>query len=335
MRPSIIIRVDGGQRVGLGHVVRMRALAEMLAKDFDCEFILGHSDPAVITLLSGDYRVHQLATGDGDVETILELARRKGAAVVVLDGYNFGCEMQRSLRQAGLRVVVIDDVAAAPIEADLVINHCSRLVARHYQVAPDVRLLCGPKYALLRAPFLAAARDAVRTSASEGTVLVCMGGTDSLGVTPRVLETLTATPWVKRVTVVLGPLAGINFHHGRQGHSEVEFCRDLDASGMVRAFQRSQLAVVTASSIAIEACAVGCGLLVGLVADNQRWVHEEVTTTGCAVSVGDWRTATPEAIARATTVAAHDAATMVAAQRLLLDGQSPERICDAFRSLAA
>jgi len=313
----------------------MRALAAMLATDFDCEFFLGNSDPAVMTLLSGEHRVHQLAVGGSDAETILDLARRTAASALVLDGYGFGLELQRSLRQAGLRVVVIDDLAAAPIEADLVINHCSRLVAPHYQVSAGANVLCGPEYALLRAPFLSAARAAEETSAGDGTVLVCMGGTDSLGVTPRVLETLTATPGVKRVTVVLGPLAGTDFKHGRQGHSEVEICRDLDATGMVCAFQRSRVAVVTASSIAIEACAVGCGLVVGLVADNQRWVHEEVTAGGCAVSVGDWRTATPEAIARACRVAAEAIATQVAAQRRLVDGRSPERIRDAFQSLAA
>ena len=167
-RRTIIIRADGGQRVGLGHVVRMRALAAMLAADFDCEFLLGNSDPAVMTLLSGDHRVHQLAAG-GDAETILDLARRTAAAAVVLDGYGFGRELQRSLRQAGLRVVVIDDLAAAPIEADLVINHCSRLVAPHYQVPAGASVLCGPEYALLRAPFLSAARAAEKTGAGEGT----------------------------------------------------------------------------------------------------------------------------------------------------------------------
>ena len=38
MKPKIYIRADGNSGIGLGHVIRSLALAEMLKEDFNCIF---------------------------------------------------------------------------------------------------------------------------------------------------------------------------------------------------------------------------------------------------------------------------------------------------------
>lgn len=336
MKPrKIIIRVDGGHRIGLGHVVRTRALAAMLAPEFECEFILGASDPATLAWLEEDYRVHQVGAGRDEATEILAVGRRLAAPLVVLDGYGFGRELQAALQAGGLKVVVIDDLAESPLAADLVINHGSSRVAGRYRLGPATTVLVGPAYALLRPAFIEAARAAKEPAGVAGRVLVCMGGADSLGVTPRVLAALAVMPEITAITVVLGAAAKLDTVQLRTGHGAVEVRRNLDAEGMVQALQQVRVAITTASSVAIEACAVGCGLVVGLVADNQRLVLEEVTSRGCATSVGDWRTASAEVISDSCRRADFGAVAQWAAQRAMVDGRSSERILGAFRALAA
>lgn len=334
MGRKVIIRVDGGHRVGLGHVIRTMALAAMLKPEFECEFVVGESDPTVVALLAEQHRVHPLSTGENEAKAILSLSERVAAQVVVLDGYGFRRQLQAALRDGGLKVVIIDDLADAPLAADLVINHGSCRVRSEYAVPAETTVLCGPSYALLRPPFLAAARDGEPVDGDVGSVLVCMGGTDSFGVTSRVIEALKGASWIRRVMLVLGAAAAdVDLENVRKGGMVIDVYRNLDAAGMVQAFRSVRVAVVTASSLAIEACAVGCGLVVGVVADNQRWILEEVTAGGCAVSVGDWRIVSSDVISHACRTADASVAAQVLAQRTMIDGRSPERIRDAFRSL--
>jgi hypothetical protein len=72
-----------------------------------------------------------------------------------------------------------------------------------------------------------------------------------------------------------------------------------------------------------------------VVADNQRLMRDELVESNCAVSVGDWTTASPESILRAYHKAAATVDEQISAQQTLVDGQSPERLRHAFQELAA
>jgi UDP-2,4-diacetamido-2,4,6-trideoxy-beta-L-altropyranose hydrolase len=120
-KPRVIIRVDGNRTIGLGHIMRMRALAAMLGADFECEFAVAVSGPEAISLLSDRPTVHGL-DGAADADALVRLCRTRRARIVVLDGYRFGLDLQNALQSAGLRVVVIDDLANGPVAAEVVIN---------------------------------------------------------------------------------------------------------------------------------------------------------------------------------------------------------------------
>lgn len=339
-RRSVLIRVDGNSSIGLGHVVRVRALATMLAPDFACEFAVSNSSPEAVAILSEQYVVHHLGRNMSEsahLEQLVDVCRRRSASIVVLDGYSFDQSVQTALRRSGLLVVVIDDFAREPVVADLVINHGS--ACARYAALPASKVLCGPAYALLRPPFIEAALRR-REVGRGGRILVCMGGADPFGVTPRVVAALSQVPGISQMTIISGAAAEIEQNGARWKVAEsqgpaVEFRRNLDAAAMVQAFREARVAFVTASSLALEACAVGCGLVLGTVADNQDSIRDELVKMNCALSIGDWKTATPQSISKAYEVAANTVEVQLSAQQGLVDGRSPERIRDAFHGLAA
>ena len=65
----------------------------------------------------------QLAESGDDAGTTVELAREIGADWVVLDGYQFGTEFQQAIKDAGMRLLVVDDDGCAQhYVADLILN---------------------------------------------------------------------------------------------------------------------------------------------------------------------------------------------------------------------
>ena len=51
MKRNIIIRADGGSSIGMGHVVRSLALAEMLKSEFDIYFAIQNPSDYVLNTI--------------------------------------------------------------------------------------------------------------------------------------------------------------------------------------------------------------------------------------------------------------------------------------------
>jgi UDP-2,4-diacetamido-2,4,6-trideoxy-beta-L-altropyranose hydrolase len=109
----------------------------------------------------------QLPESGDDAKQTMELAREIGADWVVLDGYQFATEYQRAIKNAGRRLLVVDDDGCAGrYVADLILNPNPFASPEMYRyVDSDSVLLLGTRYALLRREFLPA-RPANRHFAS-------------------------------------------------------------------------------------------------------------------------------------------------------------------------
>lgn len=60
VRQKVIFRADGSDRIGLGHLIRSQALAEMLADDFDCVFALAEAPAVIAEELASRFGVYWL-----------------------------------------------------------------------------------------------------------------------------------------------------------------------------------------------------------------------------------------------------------------------------------
>jgi len=188
---NVLVRVDGSKALGGGHVMRQLALAGALRDSgAQVRFACRAGDGMASRLVKAQgFAVQLLETGLEDAE-----ATRRAAAGAVdwlaVDQYELAASWERNARRFARRILVVDDLANRPHDADLLVdqNYYAGLERRYAGLVPETcERLLGPAYALLR-PEFAAARAQVNRDRPVRRILVSFGATDPLGQTSVALE---------------------------------------------------------------------------------------------------------------------------------------------------
>jgi UDP-2,4-diacetamido-2,4,6-trideoxy-beta-L-altropyranose hydrolase len=206
---EVLIRVDAGPGIGLGHLQRCLSLAEVLRRaGAACSFVINEGAVADRRVEAAGFAAPEAAGAPSwsgnDLERTIRLAARRGCAAVVVDGYGAGPGFLRSLREAGNYVAAIDDLSEHHFPCQLVINgavHAKEL--RPKSSTGDTAFLFGPKYAILRPELWGVPSRATRAAVS--TILLTLGGTDDFGLMPELLRALDSLPGIFAVTAIIGP----------------------------------------------------------------------------------------------------------------------------------
>ena len=331
----LLFRADGNARIGLGHVMRLLALAEMLRPDFPEQvFLIREPDTALTEqLTAAGLRVQVLP-----VRPLPEEAAHLAAHVLrpddllVLDGYDFRYDYQNTVRGAVHRLVYLDDLHAYPLAADLVLNPAGGLTVADYELRqPGARLLSGPAYAPLRSAFRESppGEDAA-ADPDPFSVFVCLGGADPTHQTRRVAAELLALPMVAQMHAVVGSAyqGWDALHAWAASQPRLTLHRHLAAPELTALMRQCGAAVCSASTVSYEYCAAGGGLLLLLpTADNQYDLDHYLRGAGLA-----WPfTAAPNILT--SPEVGRLAAQLRAAQRGVFDGQAPRRLRQELRAL--
>ena len=323
-RGALVLRADGGPEMGAGHLARVVAIAEMVGPRQPLAFYTRCGIPALTSMLASHGRVVRLDDGRDLDDEAAQLARElTGRETVVLDGEQFDADYQAALRGRGCAVVCIDDRAVRRFCADVIVNHAGGVCVRDYGEVGKARLCLGPQYAMLRAPFLAAARMCFARESNDN-VLVCLGGADPDNHLPAVLVTAADAFPDRHFHVVVGAAyrhaASLNDAvRGQRLRATVH--RDLAASEMCAVMQACATAITSASTVAMEYACVGGALYLTQTAADQTLLRRGLVDGGMAVDLG-----TPvEAAARAA---------MITAQRTTFDGRSDARLRETLRSVS-
>ena len=109
-----------------------------------------------------------------------------------MDGYRFDSEYQRNLKNAGLKLLFVDDLGQCEhYFADLVLDQNVHASEKMYQRRePYTRLLLGSGYAMLRREFQAMREWRREIPAVGRTLLITMGGSDPDNFTLRLIKAL-------------------------------------------------------------------------------------------------------------------------------------------------
>ncbi len=335
---SVLFRADGNPQIGLGHVMRCLALAEMLGSDYNRRFAIVQPAPEIVKLIE-EKGVEIVELTADDPEEFLTSIRADD--VVVLDGYSFGEDFQRAVRLRAKALVFIDDLVTGHQVADVVVNHAGNITEYDYQAEPYTQFLLGPHYALLRLPFFAPKTP----TPHEGPIFVSLGGADPSNTTIQVLEgILECFGFVKqewRVHVVVGPMQqnrpAIEALQSRFKYLKI--LSNLTAEQMVAELIKCQLAITACSTVAYEVCSIGRPLIAVQTADNQERIaqfmrHNELTPTILSTNESTFQ------ITLALQFGLNRNAVglrkqFVQNQRCFFDGQSPERFRALFNRLTA
>lgn len=292
--PKVYFRADGNSEIGLGHVIRSLALADMLKNDFACHFVIRM--PLEILknqILIACESIIELPNADNvneEVDFLIE-NHLTGEEIVVLDGYHFGESYQKDIRKKGSKLVCIDDIQHTHFSADAVINHAPGLDLQVFSKETYTNLFLGTEYALLRPAFLKAA-VVKRIPTEIETIFICFGGADFNNLSLKVLQLFSAFKNRKyNINMVLG---GANkFKQQIKNFAEtikestINLYENLSAEQMVEVMQKSDVAIVPASSIMYEVLAVKMPIIGGYYVDNQVNIYHGFNEKELIIGVGD------------------------------------------------
>lgn len=326
-KPRVYFRADGNAKMGLGHVFRSLALAEMLAQDFHCTFIIRQPLPILRQqILEICDELLELPTSDTLSEAkYLTTHHLESDDIIVLDGYHFTTDYQQVIKNTGTKVVCIDDIKSYHFVADAVINHAGGLTPMDYSTADDTVLFLGLEYALLRQPFRVAAAHRQSVGNTEH-LFICLGGADPKNDTLAVLQHCEKIDAIVQIHLVLG---GAYLHENAlkdylsSSNLRITIHRNLDAEQMVALMQQCGTAITPPSTIAYEYLSVGGTLFLKVIADNQLNINRYFLETGLAFSFEkDFMKIKNEQIEKA-----------LEQQRIAFDGQTQARYLELFHNL--
>jgi UDP-2,4-diacetamido-2,4,6-trideoxy-beta-L-altropyranose hydrolase len=322
MEAKVYIRVDGDEAIGLGHLVRCIALAQMLEKRFSITFVCKK------IIISIKEQIEQLGFG---LVTINEeedfIKTLNGDEIVVLDHYGLDCNYQQIIKGKKSKLVCIDDLHDKEFYADLIINHAPGIIERDYTAQNYSAFALGPDYSLLRPKFLEHARTE-RNIKEIRTLFVCFGGSDSKNLTAQILEIASHFTDFSKIIVVTG--AAYKNHddlkHYCDLNNKIFYYHNIKEDRMLSLMLESDLAIVPSSGILLEAIATGCRIISGMYVNNQKELYEKYKAAGFFKDAGNFNAASTEK-------AIIESLTDIKPRKKIIDGKSGFRILKKFEYL--
>jgi UDP-2,4-diacetamido-2,4,6-trideoxy-beta-L-altropyranose hydrolase len=321
MLPKLYIRADGNSQIGLGHLIRCFALANMVKENFDVTFVCKDIPVQTQTEFEKLFSVKKINSEKDFLDSL------ETNDTVLLDGYNFDTNYQNEIKNNTCGLVCIDDLHDKKFVSDLIINHAPGIKAENYNAALYTQFALGTEYALLRPEFIQQAAVEIKIDKIE-KVFICFGGADANSLTDKVLKQVLKFSEFKKIIIVTG--AGYLFKDELESFiksdSRIEHYHSIDSKKMCELMSGSDLAIVPSSGILLEALACGCKVISGMTADNQKYVYSNYLQTNAFLDAGKFE---DENVLREI----NEAIKNPSSNNKIVDGKSKERLSKLFNQL--
>lgn len=335
---KLLIRADASTQMGTGHVMRCMALAQAW-QEAGGQTILAMAIEAPVLearLTSEGVEIFHLSVLPGSVEDAQKtasLARQIDVRWLVVDGYHFGSEYQRIIKDAGLSLLFVDDCGHTDYYyADIILN---QNIYAHEGLYPNresyTQILLGTHYVLLRREFWQWRGWQRSHPAVASKLLVTLGGADPDNVTFRMIQALQLVEMdcLEVVVVVGGSNPNYELLQTAVEESRFPIRLERNVTNMPELMAWVDVAITAGGSTCWELAFMGLPSLVLILADNQQAIAEKLGGMGVAVNLGWHEDVAVGDIAgtiRQLLVSAEARAEMVRLARKLVDGEGTARV---------
>lgn len=276
---NFLIRADGSETIGSGHVMRCFALAEELFNyGHKVVFCYAQMLPGLrdkIIKLGGELiEIITEIGGDDDLAQTRAVSNKLDISAIILDGYEFEENYVSGLHEMQ-KLIFLDDYARLKnISADIVINSSPAAFKMPYAtIASKANLLLGPEYVLIRNEFRSKRGDILPLEERKN-ILVTFGGTDPAGLTVPIVKNLLKY-FDENQTIDIVVSSDIEFNFPAQ----VEIHKDCNY--MAQLMARCGYAISAGGNTINELAVMQIPTLLVVVADNQenhaKWAKKNGT----------------------------------------------------------
>ncbi len=268
--------------------MRCLGLAQYLCDEgVSCSLLTtGREEPAVVRWREEEINVQEHHAERGspeDAVATLAAAAASGAQWIVADGYDFGLDWQRAVKEGRVGLLCFDDLGGATFAADLVVNQNPGAQDLSYDMEGDGRVLAGTDYVVLRRDIRRLKREA---SSTPPHLLVTFGGYDEDNLALAAMGELTGLETPFTATVICAANArgleeaqAFAASHGGRFHV-------LPSGDMAPLMAVADLALCAGGTTSLEMAALGVPMALVTVADNQEPGAAALDHAGCARLAG-------------------------------------------------
>jgi UDP-2,4-diacetamido-2,4,6-trideoxy-beta-L-altropyranose hydrolase len=338
---DVLFRADAGKQIGLGHVQRCLSLAAALKRLGASSLFLTNPNVGIKERINRfGFEWASLETESWEKEDLIytqQIAFERGVVVVVVDSDYEGGDYLQTLRNAGLVVCAIEDFVPHAFPCHLVINGDVHGAELYYESPyEETRFLLGPRYSLLRPEFWDVEERINSTEVKN--LLVILGGSDPLGLMPKMLELLNSIQRDFTVSAVVGPFADNEEQvqeTARKAKRKIDLIFGPDS--ILNLMQRADLAISGGGQTLYELARVGCPTIAIRIAANQDGQLRTFEREGFIHTIGyDNEAETVMGLNEAVCRLLNDAGTrkkMGEKGQQLIDGQGALRIAKEIKAL--
>ena len=287
MSKNLFIRADGSSKIGLGHIVRCIALANMLKDEYLINFVCKEIPQKFVNeIISLNFSITQIE----DENNFFELLT--GDEIVVLDHYGMDSNYQKHIKGVGSKLVCIDDLHNKEFFADLIVNHSPGAKQEDYKAKPYTKFALGFDYALLRPLFLKVAKQQQQQqSVKMDTAFVCFGGSDINDFTLKITKVLLQLEDISCINIIVGEVyQKTEIFELEKIHLKINIYKNLSEKELLRMMLESDFGIVPASSISLELMAVNRPIVSGYYVENQRFFYQYLKDNDLVYGVDDFNT---------------------------------------------
>ena len=295
----LVIRADANSQIGTGHIMRCLALAQAWQDQGGAVTFISHceSDSLRQRLLNEGMNlinIEKSYPATDDLECTLEnlpaISRQQLTKCwLVIDGYHFDAAYQKRIKEAGYKILWIDDYGHADhYYADLILNqNISADESFYMHREPYTQLLLGTHYVLLRREFNSWQCWQRKIPDIARNVLVTMGGADPDNVTLKIIQALKQIEIPElEAKIVVGPSNPNLAILEREILDLTNFQLIKNASNMPDLMVWADVAVSAGGSTCWEMAFMGLPNILMIIADNQRAIAEALHKQGVALNMG-------------------------------------------------
>ncbi len=307
----LLIRADSAARIGTGHIMRCIALAQAWQGAGGKVAFLSYCESEILRQRIREQGfdfipIERPHPDPGDMEKTLHLLAQYKLNIssvwVALDGYHFTPGYQKTVRDKGYKLLIIDDYNhLSDYHADILLNQNINARELDYSCDEDTIKLLGCKYTLLRREFLNCKYRKLETPDKVRNILVTLGGADSDNVTLKVIKALNMIGDSDLdVKIVIGP-ANQHIKSLKKELAFSLFSYELLSSvkDMTRLMVWADATVSAGGSTCWELAFMGVPTVILILAENQTGISAGLAEKKVATDIGWHNNITPEGLTHA------------------------------------
>lgn len=268
---TIYFRANGNLSIGLGHLFRLKGIAERLNKSIHSILITDQTEGIDLSFIYNSFgEVIQVTSQEEEVTFFKECSSFN--KVIVVDRYDYSIAYQKEIKELGFTLIYIDDLVEGHHYADVIINQLPVFQESDYQKEEYTRVYTGLDYLLLRPEIIAKIHATkVFDTQKKKTVLVALGGTDASNLLPTI-ATLLLQNDIEKITI----LSSKNTPSLKEIplDAKISIVHNLNVNELISEVEKHQFVITSASTLALECLCIGANLLIVAIAENQLHIGQ-------------------------------------------------------------